>query len=175
MVVEILESAGRVRLSRSQEHLIVMRQWHGPRHVFAAILALVLCTIAGATFINAGGWYVSRTPPWALAMFGVGVLYYALTGFNRTTIRINSDGVEIRRGPLPVLGKRSRHISFVHSIAVRHDKIVTMRGGVGEVYVVEGVDSNGQPVVLDLVPDASTAKAMVRLLRRAQLVGSGVE
>ena len=165
--VELLEDDHGIRLYRTANGFAVIRPWRAPRHVIALFIGLAIAAVALSLYYHNVRATRIYAPWWLVGTFALVVIYYAITGINKTTIRISTDCVEVTRGPFPVLGGRRRKCSALKAVNVRFDRVITARGGVADVYVVEGTVAGGRTIVLDLVPDARKANVMAEQMRTA--------
>ena len=107
-------------IKSSTDELTIMYRWRSAKHVVAAIFAF----ICNGYFIYVAflDIILQVDVDWSAAMLvllGLAAAYYALAGwFNRTTIRVTANHLQISHGPLPYLGSIKLQTEDINQVYV---------------------------------------------------------
>ena len=151
--------------------LMISRQWISPRHVIAQVVAVLLLArayfAASAAPHKFGPFVEQLLQPSALTIVSVVLFYYGLVGIiNRTTIRLQKDGLEISHGPLPAPGRRRVRRPAVRAVEYDEEAFTTGRSG-GRDQIVRAILIDGTKIVVDRVRDGEEqAKWLYRRIKR---------
>lgn len=151
--------------------LTILRRWISPRHVIAQVAAILLLVrayfVASAAPQRFGPLIEQVLQPAALTIVSLVMLYYGLVGIiNRTTIRLQEDGLEIGHGPLPAPGRKRVRLPAVRAVEYDEEAFTTGRSG-GRYQIVRVILIDGTKAVVDRVRDGEEqAKWLYRRIKR---------
>jgi len=144
--------AGITVVDESFDSLTIVRRWLSPRHVIACVGAVILLWLAYCASQGVPryfGPFVEQTlQPLAMATGALVLAYYGVVGiFNSTTIRLQSNSLEIHDGPLPAPGLRRERMHAVKTIEYDEEAFSTGRSG-GCYNIIGAQLADGTNVVL---------------------------